>query len=54
MFFVYIIKSINSNRYYIGHTSDLEERLKTHIENRSKATRLRGPWELVISHQCNS
>ncbi len=50
MYTVYIIKSISQNLYYIGHTVNLEDRLKRHNENRSNFTRNKGPWELIISH----
>ena len=46
---VYIIKSINQ-KYYIGQTNDLEDRLKRHNTNRNKYTKGRGPWEIVISY----
>ena len=54
MFYVYIIKSISTNRYYIGHTANLEDRLTRHNENRSKATKGRGPWKLVITFPCQT
>jgi putative endonuclease len=40
--------------YYIGHTSDLNDRLLRHNNNRNKFTKGKGPWELVLSHKCNS
>ncbi len=50
-YFVYILKSLKSGRYYIGSTSDLEDRIKRHQENRSKSTKGRGPWELVYTEE---
>jgi putative endonuclease len=47
MYFVYILQSEKDGSYYIGHTSDLEERLKRHNEQRSKYTRSRVPWKLI-------
>ncbi|MBI3405342.1 MAG: GIY-YIG nuclease family protein [Acidobacteria bacterium] len=46
-YFVYILQSESSGRYYVGQTKDLEERFKYHNSNYSKALRNRGPWKLV-------
>ncbi|MGE5845929.1 MAG: GIY-YIG nuclease family protein [Ignavibacteria bacterium] len=53
-YFVYIIQSLSSNLYYIGHTSNLPDRLLRHNGNRNKFTRNKGPWELIAAHTCNS
>ncbi|MEM6525252.1 MAG: GIY-YIG nuclease family protein [Bacteroidota bacterium] len=47
MLYTYILQSEKSERYYIGHTSDLEERLSYHNNGRVKATRNKGPWKIV-------
>jgi putative endonuclease len=47
MYFTYILQSTSSNKFYIGHTSDINSRLERHSGNREKATKNRGPWELV-------
>jgi len=50
-FYVYILQSQSTGRYYCGHTKDLEQRLRQHNdpEHRPNATirRFAGPWELV-------
>ncbi len=46
-FFVYILISSKSNRFYIGHTGNLEERLIQHNSGKVKATRNKGPWSFV-------
>ncbi len=46
-FFVYIIQSEKDQRFYIGSTGNLEERLKKHNCNGVKSTKFRGPWRLV-------
>jgi len=51
MFYTYIIKSITSGRLYIGHTNNVERRLFEHNIGKSKSTRSKGPWELVLSRQ---
>jgi len=46
MFFVYIIESTGSKRYYIGQTNNLEERLKKHNQGRNLSTKAYIPWRL--------
>ena len=53
-YFVYILQSEKDGSYYIGHTSNLEERLKRHNEGRSVYTRGRLPWKLVYHEILNS
>ena len=48
-FHVYILQSQTTNRYYIGQSKDLRERVAYHNANYSKALRNRGPWRLVYS-----
>ena len=40
--------------HYIGHSSDLDDRLIRHNNNRNKFTKNKGPWTLINSYQCNS
>ena len=47
MFYVYILKSINSNHYYIGHTSKLKGRLSDHNLGLVKSTKKYLPWKIV-------
>jgi len=47
MYSVYIIKSQKSNRYYIGVTSNLFDRLRHHNSGSNKSTKNKGPWQLV-------
>jgi len=42
MYFVYLIESLRDGRYYIGQTSNLDERLKYHNNNRCKYTKMKG------------
>jgi len=53
-FYVYIIYSESFDLYYIGHSSDLVDRIIRHNSNRSKFTKSKGPWKLVISYKCVS
>ena len=54
MYFVYILKSNTTGKYYIGSTGDLNDRLQRHNQGRSKATKLGIPWELVHSETFGS
>lgn len=48
MNYVYILQSKKTQSLYIGHTSDVEKRLKEHNEGKSKATRPFRPYQLVF------
>ena len=51
-FYAYMIKSASTSRSYYGHTSDIDERLKSHNSTQNKYTRGKGPWELVGYKAC--
>lgn len=51
MFFVYIIESTSSNRYYVGCTGNLNRRLEEHNKGFSVYTRKKGPWVLKYSEE---
>ena len=51
MFVMCILKSEKPDRYYIGHTSELEDRLQRHKEGRSKSTKAGAPWVVVYTEQ---
>ena len=46
MFYVYIIESIESKRYYIGQTENLKVRIERHNKGRNLSTKAYLPWEL--------
>ncbi len=47
MYYVYILRSFKSGKFYIGSTSDIKRRLQEHNSDQSRYTRLRGPWKLI-------
>ncbi|WP_029289132.1 GIY-YIG nuclease family protein [Pedobacter sp. R20-19] len=47
MFYAYILYSEVRSKYYVGYTSDLEERLKKHNTNHSGFTGHTGDWQIV-------
>lgn len=54
MYSVYILKSTKTNKYYIGHTSDIIGRLKRHNKGLSKYTKKFIPWELIYHEEYNT
>ncbi len=47
MFYVYIIYSAVRNKFYVGHSADLEKRLLDHNNGLSKYTRIANDWKVV-------
>lgn len=47
MFSVYILKSIQNNRYYIGCTNNVSRRIEEHNSGYGKYTKRYAPWKLV-------
>ncbi len=47
MYNVYAIDSLAIKRIYIGHTADIDERLKYHNSGYVKSTAQDRPWSLV-------
>ena len=51
MAWVYIVQN-PVGQFYVGMTTDLDQRVQDHNIGVSKWTRHRGPWNLVWSHEC--
>ena len=51
MFYLYILKSQNFGTYYIGSTSNIDERLKMHNNGFVKSTKGRKPWLLIYKEE---
>ncbi len=47
IFNTYILYSFTKDRYYVGSTGNLSDRLERHNGGRSKATKSGIPWQLV-------
>jgi len=47
MFYLYILKSEKFGTYYIGVSSNVEKRLKTHNSGNVKSTQHKKPWSIV-------
>ena len=54
MFFTYILFSESINKYYVGHTEDLNDRLKRHNAGNGKFTKRGVPWELKWSFESST
>ncbi|MFC2111500.1 GIY-YIG nuclease family protein, partial [Bacteroidota bacterium] len=48
-FYFYILFSQEADKYYIGYTGDLLERLKKHNSNHSGFTGKQNDWKIVYS-----
>jgi len=47
MYYVYVLRSLVTNRYYTGSTADVAERLRHHNSGATKSTRHGIPWVVV-------
>lgn len=54
MFFVYVLKSLRDNRYYIGSTDNINRRLEQHNRGANISTRNRRPFELIYTESYSS
>ncbi|MDX2173557.1 MAG: GIY-YIG nuclease family protein [Bacteroidota bacterium] len=48
MFYVYILYSENFNRYYIGQTNNISNRLESHNSGYVLSTKPYLPWKLLL------
>jgi putative endonuclease len=51
MHYTYILFSENLNRYYIGYTSNIDERLAKHNRTHKGFTNLANDWKVVFSKE---
>ena len=54
LYVVYILFSEKLNRYYVGHTNNIEKRLTTHNRGGKKYTTKGIPWVLIEKYNCAS
>ena len=54
LFHVYLLFSESKNRYYIGHSSDLEARLIRHNQKSKGFTGNTNDWKVVYTEQYNT
>lgn len=53
-FFVYILFSNTLDKFYVGHTQNLTDRIYRHNNSGSKSTKSASDWKLVYSEQLSS
>lgn len=46
-FYIYILYSASADKYYIGQTENLEDRLFRHTNSGSKSTKFTNDWKMV-------
>ena len=51
MYFVYIVHSVKLDKFYIGYTADIQDRLSKHNRSKKGFTSNGKPWELVYSEE---
>jgi len=51
---VYILQSTVTDRYYVGHTQDIQNRLDRHNKKRVRSTKSGVPWKLVYTELFNT
>ncbi len=51
---VYLIYSDKFDRFYVGHTSNLDQRLNLHNSGKVKSTKAFHPWKIVYVESFNS
>jgi len=48
---VYILKSLNYNHYYVGHSADVEKRLFEHNSGKVRSTKAYKPWKIIFTEE---
>ncbi len=49
MFYLYVLQSEKTGKFYIGSSGDLDDRLHRHNSGYSKSTKFGCPWKLVYT-----
>jgi putative endonuclease len=50
-YFVYILQSLRDNRFYIGFTTNVENRLNYHNAGKQRSTKSRIPFKLIYTEE---
>lgn len=53
MYYLYILCNKETDRYYVGSTSDLKRRLQQHRSGQTRTTRVLKTFELVYKEEYN-
>ncbi|HLD71363.1 MAG TPA: GIY-YIG nuclease family protein [Candidatus Peribacteraceae bacterium] len=49
MFTVYVLRSAQNDQLYVGYTTDIKQRLKTHNNGNVSSTKGKIPWKLIFA-----
>ena len=52
--YVYILQGLKDNKYYIGETHDVKERLLFHNQGKQRSTRYRTPFKIIFVEEVES
>ncbi len=52
MYYVYVLQSLTDGNFYIGFTTDLENRLRKHNSGMVYSTKDRIPFKLIYHEAC--
>jgi len=47
-YYVYVLRSIEFKRNYVGFTTNIENRLKQHNAGKTRSTKAYKPWEILF------
>ncbi|MHC4676771.1 MAG: GIY-YIG nuclease family protein [Planctomycetota bacterium] len=50
--YVYVLRSQNDRKFYVGYTKNLEKRLEEHNSGRVRSTKERRPMKLIYWEGC--
>lgn len=51
-YYVYLLKSLKTHRWYTGYTGDLKKRLSEHNKGYNFSTKLNKPFKLIYYEAC--
>ncbi|HNX68404.1 MAG TPA: GIY-YIG nuclease family protein [Candidatus Omnitrophota bacterium] len=54
MWYVYILRSERTGRYYVGHTEDLHARLNQHNAGKTRSLKAHLPLKIIYSEELSS
>ena len=52
MFYVYVLKSLMDQRFYVGYTEELDDRIIAHKAGKVFSTKWRRPFEMIYYEAC--
>ena len=52
MWYVYVLKSLKDNNYYVGMSENVNRRIKEHNTGKVRSTKSRIPFKLIYVEKC--